>query len=106
MPHCFRRHTLEHKADRSGRNRRHCHWQIETTSHYRRDVTFGEDKSRIRTNPGVFARLRSFAFNILKSHKTSTLSQDRYRATLGGIEGHAEQLEKPSSSRREIAGAR
>jgi hypothetical protein len=25
----------------------------------------------------VFARLRSFAFNILKSSKTSTLSQDR-----------------------------
>ena len=35
------------------------HWKIETTSHYSRDVTFGEDKSRIRTNPGVFARLRS-----------------------------------------------
>ena len=27
------------------------HWKIETTSHYSRDVTFGEDKSRIRTNP-------------------------------------------------------
>jgi hypothetical protein len=59
------------------------HWQIETTSHYSRDVTFGEDRSRIRANPSVFARLRSFAFNILKSHKTSTLSQDRYRAALG-----------------------
>ncbi len=41
------------------------HWRIETTSHYSRDVTFGEDRSRIRTNPGVFVRLRSFAFNIL-----------------------------------------
>ena len=40
------------------------HWKIETTSHYSRDVTFGEDKSRIRTNPGVFARLRSFAFTV------------------------------------------
>jgi len=31
----------------------------------------GEDRSRIRSNPGVFARLRSFAFNILNlgSHK-------------------------------------
>jgi predicted transposase YbfD/YdcC len=63
------------------------HWAIETTSHYSRDVTFGEDRSRIRTNPGVFARLRSFAFNILKANKLSTLSQDRYRAALGGFDG-------------------
>jgi len=45
------------------------HWRIENTSHYSRDVTLGEDRSRIRTNPGVFARLRSFAFNILKGHR-------------------------------------
>ena len=61
------------------------HWRIENTSHYSRDVTLGEDRSRIRTNPGVFARLRSFAFNILKANPTSTLSQDRYRAALAGI---------------------
>ena len=46
----------------------------------------GEDRSRIRTNPGVFARLRSFAFNILKANRTGTLSQDRYRAALAGID--------------------
>ena len=62
------------------------HWSIENTSHHSRDVTFGEDRSRIRTNPGVFARLRSFAFNILKTNPTSTLSQDRYRAALAGID--------------------
>ena len=45
----------------------------------------GEDGSRIRTNPGVFARLRSFAFNILKANRTDTLSQDRYRAGLAGV---------------------
>ena len=61
------------------------HWKIENTSHYSRDVTLGEDRSRIRTNPGVFARLRSFAFNILKANQTDTLSQDRYRASLAGI---------------------
>ena len=71
------------------------HWKIETTSHYSRDVTFGEDKSRIRTNPGVFARLRSFAFNILKSNKTSTTSQDRYRAALAGIDNLLEDLAIP-----------
>ena len=71
------------------------HWKIETTSHYSRDVTFGEDKSRIRTNPGVFARLRSFAFNILKSNKTNTTSQDRYRAALAGLENLLEVLAIP-----------
>lgn len=71
------------------------HWKIETTSHYSRDVTFGEDKSRIRTNPGVFARLRSFAFNILKSNKTSNLCQDRYRAALAGIDNLLEVLAIP-----------
>ncbi len=62
------------------------HWGIETTSHYTRDVTFAEDRSRIRTNPGVFARIRSFAFNILKANRTDTTSQDRYRAALAGID--------------------
>lgn len=61
------------------------HWTIENTSHYTRDVTMGEDQSRIRSTPGVFARLRSFAYNILKANKISTLSQDRYRAALGGL---------------------
>ena len=62
------------------------HWGVETTSHYTRDVTFAEDRSRIRTNPGVFARIRSFGFNILKANRTDTTSQDRYRAALAGIE--------------------
>ncbi len=62
------------------------HWKVENTSHYTRDVSLGEDRSRIRTNPGVFARLRSFAFNILKTNPTGTLNQDRYRAALAGID--------------------
>ncbi|MGC8537008.1 MAG: hypothetical protein ACP5QR_16030, partial [Rhizomicrobium sp.] len=64
------------------------HWGIENSSHYVRDVTFAEDRSRIRTNPGVIARLRSFAFNILMTSKASasTLSQDRYRAALAGLD--------------------
>ena len=87
---------LEHNAHRGKRSRCHSRpLEIETTSHYSRDVTFGEDKSRIRTNPGVFARLRSFAFNILKSNKTSTLCQDRYRAALAGIENLLEVLAIP-----------
>lgn len=62
------------------------HWGIETTSHHSRDVTMGEDNSRIRKNPGIFARLRSFGFNILKANRTGTLNQDRYRAALGGLD--------------------
>jgi predicted transposase YbfD/YdcC len=61
------------------------HWGIENSSHYTRDVTMGEDASRIRSNPGVFARLRSFAYNILKANRIGTLAQDRYRAALGGL---------------------
>jgi len=61
------------------------HWAIENTSHHSRDVTFSEDASRIRKNPGVFARLRSFAYNILKCNQTETIPQDRLAAAFGGL---------------------
>ena len=35
------------------------HWGIENRTHYVRDVTLGEDASRIRTRPGMMARIRS-----------------------------------------------
>ena len=50
-----------------------------------RDVTLDEDRSRIRTNPGIFARLRSFAANILRFNQKRSISQDRYANALGGI---------------------
>jgi predicted transposase YbfD/YdcC len=62
------------------------HWHVENTLHYTRDVTFQEDLSRIRRNPGVFARLRSFGYNILRRNKVSTFSQDRYAAALRGLD--------------------
>ena len=68
------------------------HWRIETTSHYSRDVTMGEDRSRIRCNPGIAARLRSFAFNILKANRNATLSQHRYRAALAGLDNLLNRL--------------
>lgn len=40
----------------------------------------------IRINPGVFAKLRSFAFNILKANRRSSLNQDRFRAAIGGLD--------------------
>ncbi|HTW70327.1 MAG TPA: ISAs1 family transposase [Acetobacteraceae bacterium] len=62
------------------------HWHIENKLHYTRDVTFLEDQSRIRRNPGVSARLRSFAYNILRRNQHSTFNRDRYAAALGGLD--------------------
>ena len=61
------------------------HWGIENKLHYTRDVTLREDASRIRKNPGVFARMRSFAYNILRFNQSDTIAQDRYAAALGGL---------------------
>ncbi len=61
------------------------HWRIENKLHYIRDVTLCEDASRIRKNPGVFARMRSFAYNILRINQSDTIAQDRYAAALGGL---------------------
>jgi len=61
------------------------HWGIENGSHYVRDVTMCEDASRIRKNPGIFARIRSFGYNILRFNQSGTIAQDRYALALGGI---------------------
>ena len=58
------------------------HWGIENRHHYVRDCTLGEDASRIRRKPGVFARLRSFALNILRAHRVSNVSEALYTNTL------------------------
>jgi len=62
------------------------HWGVETKLHYVRDVTMGEDASRIRKNPGIFVRMRSFAFNILRLNQIDTIAQDRFAAACGGID--------------------
>src|SRR4029077_8516195 len=62
------------------------HWAIENRSHYVRDGSFREDASRIRCNPGIFARLRSFATNILRFNDVENVSDTRYRITLGGLD--------------------
>jgi predicted transposase YbfD/YdcC len=62
------------------------HWHIENKSHHTRDVTMREDASRIRKNPGIFARLRSFGYNILRFNQSDTIAQDRYAAALGGLD--------------------
>jgi predicted transposase YbfD/YdcC len=54
------------------------HWGIENRQHYVRDVTLKEDASRIRCNPGIFARLRSFTLNILRRNKVINISEALY----------------------------
>ena len=43
--------------------------------HYTRDVTLREDASRIRKNPGIFAKIRSFAYNILRFNQRDSVAQ-------------------------------
>jgi len=58
------------------------HWGIENRLHYVRDVTLGEDASRIRRNPGIFALLRSFALNLLRFNGVHNVSEVLYDNTL------------------------
>ncbi len=54
------------------------HWGIENRNHHVRDRVLGEDDSRIRRKPGVFARLRSFALNILRANGVTNVSEAVY----------------------------
>jgi len=51
------------------------HWSIENRNHYVRDVSCGEDKSRIRCNPGIMARTRSCALNILRHNRVPNVAK-------------------------------
>lgn len=51
------------------------HWHIENKNHYVRDVSLGEDASRIRKNPGIFGRLRSLALNLLRKNNITNIKE-------------------------------
>jgi len=53
------------------------HWHIENKFHYVKDVVFGEDKSRIRSENAPYnaATLRNAAFNLAKSFGTNSITQ-------------------------------
>ena len=55
------------------------HWCIENSCHRVRDVSFGEDASRIRINPGVFAQLRTWALNGLRHAGCDNIKAGRER---------------------------
>jgi predicted transposase YbfD/YdcC len=54
------------------------HWGIENRLHSVRDVTLGEDASRIRRNPGIFVLLRRFALNLLRFNRVTNISLGLY----------------------------
>jgi len=58
------------------------HWGIENRAHHVRDRILGEDTSRIRCHPGIFARIRSFALNILRAHGVANVSEAIYTIAL------------------------
>jgi len=58
------------------------HWRIENGSHYVRDAAFAEDASRIRKNPDIVARLRSFAYNTIRIAGCQNVLNARWRAAL------------------------
>jgi len=58
------------------------HWGIENRNHYVRDVTFDEDRSRIRDNPGIMARARSFALNIMRKNGITNVAQAIWNGAL------------------------
>ena len=53
------------------------HWSIENRSHYVRDVTLGEDASRIRkgSGPEVMAALRNAAIGILRATGATNVAE-------------------------------
>ena len=55
-------------------------WRIENGSHYVRDTALDVDASRIRKNPDMAARLRSFAYNLIRVVGGSNIRNARWRA--------------------------
>lgn len=58
------------------------HWAIENRNHCVKDISMNEDKSRIRIKPDIFARLRSFALNTMRTNGVENISQELYRNSL------------------------
>ena len=59
------------------------HWQIETRSHWVRDVTFGEDRSQVRTGalPQVLAAIRNACIGLMRAAgHTNIAAACRYHA--------------------------
>ncbi len=58
------------------------YWGIENRKHYVRDTTMFEDRSRIRCNPGIMARVKSFALNILRHNSVANVASALWQGAL------------------------
>ncbi|BAC89947.1 ISAs1 family transposase [Gloeobacter violaceus] len=76
--------SIEASASELGRRIRG-HWGVENQVHYPKDVTFGEDRSRIRTLPlvQVWSVARSFALNLYRSLLMANRAQAQRRCMFG-----------------------
>lgn len=54
------------------------HWGIENRNHHVKDVSMHEDTSRIRVHPNIFAKLRSFALNILRRNNVGNIQLELF----------------------------
>lgn len=61
------------------------YWGVENKVHYVRDVTQGEDKSRIRTTPlpQILAVARNFALNLYRAHLFENMAQAQRLCSFG-----------------------
>lgn len=61
------------------------YWGVENKVHYVRDVTQGEDKSRIRTSPliNTWVVARNFAINLYRSNLFDNMAQAQRKCAFG-----------------------
>jgi len=61
------------------------YWGVENKVHYVRDVTQGEDASRIRTTPlvQIWALARNFALNLYRTNGFQNIAQAQRRSAFG-----------------------
>ena len=61
------------------------YWGVENKVHYVKDVTQGEDRSRVRTTPLVqtLAIARNFALNLYRSHQFENMAQAQRLCSFG-----------------------
>jgi predicted transposase YbfD/YdcC len=70
------------------------HWGIENSLHWQLDMSFGEDRSRIRKGhaDANFAIIRRMALSLLKNEKSQKVGVKTKRLTAGWNDGYLEQV--------------
>jgi predicted transposase YbfD/YdcC len=85
--------SIENNAAVFGQSVRH-HWGIENSLHWRLDMGFREDESRIRKGYSAenFAVMRHVAINLLKQDRTTKLGVKNKRLKAGWDDDYLEKL--------------